>query len=187
MLDDKKLVKLVKEAVRKKADNITTLAVQEYEGGYLITNSHWIFKINFTHKKTISELEKIFGTQITHGRIDSEKKELAPLGLIEIWERVIEADDKEYFKTAYTIDVGSLKGRIFVDEIGNIFADDMGTLVFNDQWVDVYEGQFFSNRHGLVLGEVAEGVVLGIRVDDHEILKDLHHRFNEGVSQCIHS
>ena len=54
MLNDKQIAKLVKGAVKER------LYIQEHEGEYLISNSFWLFKVNFTHKKTLQELAKIF-------------------------------------------------------------------------------------------------------------------------------
>jgi len=54
-LNDKQIAKLVKGAVKERR-----LYIQEHEEEYLISNSFWLFKVNFTHKKTLQELAEIF-------------------------------------------------------------------------------------------------------------------------------
>jgi hypothetical protein len=54
MLNDKQMAKLVKKAAKER------LYVQEHEGEYLVSDTFWLFKVNFTHKKTLQELAKIF-------------------------------------------------------------------------------------------------------------------------------
>lgn len=184
MLDDKKLVKLIKEAVRKKADTVTELNVQRYEWGYLVTNTHWMFLVNFTHKKTMKELEKIFGSNLEQGRIDSRGEEMTPRNLTEKWESIMSRDmeGKEVYRTYFTIDaLSGVKGRVFVNEEGDITTHATPTvpwvLVFNDEWVGVFDSDvYYQQDTALVLGK--EGIVMGIKVEDANMKEELQKLFH---------